>query len=354
MNVAFFTYPAAFQNVGGGEVLLLKMKEYLERRGVTVDLFDIWKGRIERYDLLHVFGSVKDCLGLMQVANRRSVKVAITPLLWSDIRRAIFTEGSIKTKGEFVARHLAKVLFPAFPSSRRKMLLSSDLIFPNSEIEKKQIARLFAVPEEKMSVVYNGVDERFLNADAELFRQRFGAKPFVLSVGRIEPRKNQLNLIRAVKRLGGMRLVLIGSPVSEYPEYDVQCRREGEGFTTFVPTIPHDDPLLESAYAACSLFVLQGWFETPGLVALEAALAGATVIVTRGGSTVEYFADMADYLDPASPVQMSELIRRNLDSVSSERKNELKMRILDRYTWDRAAEKTLQAYQTCVTSPTEK
>ena len=83
MKVAFLTYPAAFQNIGGGEILLLKLKEYLEKEGVQADLFDIWKSKIENYDFIHVFGSVKDCLGLVRVANERKVKVAITPLLWS-------------------------------------------------------------------------------------------------------------------------------------------------------------------------------------------------------------------------------------------------------------------------------
>ncbi len=131
MKVAFYTYPSAFQNVGGGEILLLKVREYLQKAGVTVDLFDSWSARIEDYDVLHVFGSVKDCLGLVRVAKSRGVKVVITPLWWSDWRRAFFIEGSLKTRADFVLRHTTKLLFPAFPSARRELLLASDLIFPN-------------------------------------------------------------------------------------------------------------------------------------------------------------------------------------------------------------------------------
>ncbi len=342
MKVAFYTYPSAFQNVGGGEILLLKMKEYLEKEGAQVDLFDPWHARIENYDVLQVFGSVKDCLGLVRVANTRRVKVAITPLWWSDFRRAIFTEGSLATKMGLVLRHGAKLVCPFIPSSRRNLLLASDLIFPNSEMEKKQIARLFAVPSRKMRVLYNGVDPSFSNADPALFRRAHGRNPFVLGVGRIEPRKNQLNLIRAMKKIRGLRLVLIGSAVSGYEAYFQQCQEEGKSFTLFIPTLGHAEALLKSAYAACELFVLQGWFETPGLAALEAALAGARVLVTSGGSTREYFKDLVDYLDPSSVSQMRQKIIKNLTLPKNDR---LKERVLQNFTWASIAKKTIGFYQ---------
>ena len=191
MKVAFFTYPSAFQNIGGGEIVLTKLREYLQKAGLEAHLFDSWNSRIEDYDWLHVFGSVKDCLGLVRVANARHVRVAVSPVLWSD---------PAMNARSFV-RHAVKVVFPAFPSARRELLLRADVLFPNSEMEKNQIARLFAVPREKMRVIYNGVDRHFAEAEPSLYRSRYGSAPFVLSVGRIEPRKNQLHLIRAVKRL---------------------------------------------------------------------------------------------------------------------------------------------------------
>ena len=347
MKIAFLTYPAAFQNIGGGEILLLKVKEYLEKEGVTVDLFDSWHSRVEDYDFIHVFGSVKDCLGLIRVANARKVKTAITPLLWSDWRRALHTDGSMKLKTDLLLRHLAKVVFPAFPSSRRELLLRSDLIFPNSETEKKQNARFFAVSADKMRVVPNGVDRDFLDADPCLFQEKYSKEPFILGVGRIEPRKNQLNLIKAVKGIPGKKLILIGSLVTGYEAYYADCRKEGEGFTTFLPTIKHEDPLLKSAYAACELFVLQGWFETPGLVAMEAALAGARVIATSGGSTKDYFLNYADYIDPSDPKDIREKIVRN---ISKEKNDTLKKHILKNFTWEIVAKQYKHFYEEALKS----
>jgi glycosyltransferase involved in cell wall biosynthesis len=341
MKVAFFTYPSAFQNVGGGEIQLLKTREYLEKRGVQVDLFDPWKGKVEEYDILHIFGSVKDCLPLAGVAKTRGVKVATSPVLWSNWRRAFHEEGSVRTKAGLVARHLTKVLFPAFPSSRRKLLAASDMLFPNSEAEKKLIMRLFSIPASKIRPVPNGVDASFAQADASQFRAQHGSEPFVLCVGRIEPRKNQLNLIRAL-RGEKRRLVLIGSPVSGSERYFESCRREGEGFTTFIKTIWHGDGMLASAYAACDLFVLPGWFETPGLAALEASLAGARVVVTQEGSTREYFEDKAFYLDPASVADIRRKVRSALESP---RRASLKQHVLENFTWEHVADKYIGLYR---------
>ena len=347
MKVAFFTYPSAFQNVGGGEIQLLKTKEYLEKAGATVDFFDTWRHKVESYELLHIFGSVKDCLGLAQTAKSRDVAVAVSPVFWSDFQRAFFTEGSLPEKATLALRHLTKLVWPSFPSSRRKLLEAADVVLPNSEMERRQLSRLFALPLEKIKVVYNAVDGSFALAKPDLFISRHGAAPFILSIGRIEPRKNQLNLIRADKGIPGKRLVLIGSSVSGYEAYDAQCRQEGKDFTVFLPTLPHEDPFLASAYAACEIFVLPGWFETPGLAALEAALAGSRLVVTRGGSTEEYFNKHVEYVNPAD---VGDIRTKITEALKRPRSETVKRFVQENFTWQRTAEETLKAYQSILSS----
>lgn len=347
LKVLYVSYPASFQNIGGGEILLLKMKEYVERQGVQVKLFDMWTDRVEQYDLIHVFGSVKDCLGLIHVANARKVPVAITPLFWSSWKRAFGSYGSAREKIEFFLRHAIKVALPRFPSARRAMMLSSQVVFPNSIMEEDQIHQLFAIPREIMTVVYNGVDPRFASAKPDLWRAKHGTGDFILTVGRIEPRKNQLNLIRAVGGLQGVKLVVIGNPVTGFEAYDAECRKAGEGFTTFVPGMAHENPLLESAYAAARLYALPAWFETPGLVAMEAALAGAHVAATEGGSTREYFGNRVEYFDPGD----IESIRRGIrGALQRNDQSVLRQHILENFTWDKVAADTVKAYRACVKS----
>ncbi|HPS19551.1 MAG TPA: glycosyltransferase [Candidatus Omnitrophota bacterium] len=341
MRVAFFVYPSAFQNKGGGEIVLEKHEEYLLKKNIDIKRFDMWNDKIQDFDILHVFGSVKDCLPLMQVAKARGVKVVLESIFWSDFRRAFFEDGSAKDKMEKIVRHFIKVAFPFFPSGRKKMFEVADMIVPNSINEGKQIARLFNVPISKMFVVPNGVDSKFAYATADMFERQYGMKDFVLSVGRIEPRKNQLNLIKAVKGLD-KELAIIGAPVSGYEWYYESCLKEASGNVKFLGAMSHESDMLTSAYAACDIFVLQGWFETPGLAAMEAALAGAKVIATLGGSTKEYFSNKVFYLDPSSPSD----IRRKIGlAVSTNKSPELRNYMMNNYTWEKVVDKMIEGYR---------
>lgn len=346
LKVAFFSYPSSFQNIGGGEIVLLKMHEYLNKAGCSVKLFDMWNDRIEDFDVLHVFGTVKDCLGLISVAKSRGVTVVITPIIWSSFKRAFHTFGSPKEKAELFIRHAVKVILPFFPSSRRKMLLMSDLILPNADSEKQIISRLFAIPQARMKTVPNGVDLSFAGGSAELFREKFGVSGFILSIGRIEPRKNQLKLIRAVKGLN-KKLVLIGNPVSGFESYAEKCRKEGEGFTVFIPAFSHDDILLKSAYKAAEVYVLPGWFETPGLVAMEAALAGAKLAVTAEGSTRDYFGNNAVYFDPSSEASIRDAVSAAV-LITDEQVRSLKEKMKRECLWESVAAQTIRSYEEAV------
>ena len=346
MRIAFYSYPAAFQNPGGGEVQLLKTKEYLEKLGVEVKFFDQWNDKFEDFDILHVFGSVKDCVGLMQTARNKGVKVALSSIFWSSFKRALNEGGSSKKKTELFLRHLMKLLIPVLPTGRRKTMVLSDIIFPNGESEKKQLIRLFGIESGKIKPVPNGIDERFLDAIPDEFVLEHGLKDFVLAVGRIEPRKNQLNLIKALKETD-RKLVIVGDPVSEYKNYYEECKKNSGENVIFLGGIDHEEELLSSAYAACSVFVAPGWFETPGLAALEAAAAKASIAITKYGCTEEYFQGEVSYFDPSNITQIKHAVLE-ADSRTDEDKNILKQRISEKYTWNNVAKETLSGYEEVV------
>lgn len=340
IRVAFFVYPSAFQNIGGGEILLLKTKEYLEKKGVYCKLFDTWNDKLDDFDILHVVGCVKYCLGLMETAKNKGIKIVLDPVFFSTFQRALHEHGGPKRKLASCARHLTKALFPFFPSDRRKMMVLADAVIPNSYVEQKQLERLFWIDKRKMHIVPNCVDASFGEGDAGLFKTKYKLDNFILSVGRIEPRKNQLNLIRALKGFS-MPLVIIGSPVSDYMEYYEDCKKEGSDNAIFIDRIDHDDPMLKSAYMACSCFVSQGWFETPGLSALEAGLSGARIASTDKGCTKEYFKDYVEYFDPSNARDIRSAIEITL---CGDRGAGFRDYIKNNLLWDVAAKKNIEVY----------
>lgn len=340
LRIAFYVYPTAFQNPGGGEVQLLKTKEYLEKKGVHVKLLDIWKDKLADFHVLHTFGSVKDALPMMVEAKRAGIKNVLSTICWYNWQSAWEIYPDLKNRFLSVTRHAVKVALPFLPSPRKKMIQIADALLPNSQSEALQLSRFFCADPAKIKVVPNAVDGGFETASPEPFLRKYGLKDFALIVGRIEPRKNQLNLVRALKGTG-IPVVIIGDHVSQYKNYYDACRQSADSNFHFLGRLPHDSELLRSAYAACNTFVLPTWLETPGLAALEAGLAGAKIVITREGATREYFGSYASYVNPQS---LSDIREKTKEMFAKPKNPALQQHILKNYTWDQTADKTLAAY----------
>jgi hypothetical protein len=136
-------------------------------------------------------------------------------------------------------------------------------------------------------------------------------------------------------------VVVVGQPNPE--EYRELCRRYADENVRFIDALPKEE--LASAYAAAKVHALPGWFETPGLSTLEAAAAGCNVVSTDRGLAREYLEDMAWYCDPRSLESIREAVLAAYKAPRGERLGE---HVRERYTWERAAERTLEGYRLAV------
>lgn len=99
--------------------------------------------------------------------------------------------------------------------------------------------------------------------------------------------------------------------------------------------------MLASAYGSCDTFVLPSQFETPGIAALEAGLAGAKIVITPFGGTKEYFKDMVEYPDPYSVESIKNSIEKSLNKSKDDN---LRNHIKNNFLWSKIAEKTSEVY----------
>jgi len=338
MKVTFFTSPAGFSRLGGAEIQMLKTKEYLNcSEDCSVSFFDIFNDKIGQYDIFHNFTVKLDCLPLYILAKNAGVKLALSPIYWPT--------------PSFTLQNLAKKLVIHLPVFRkwypiRDFFDLADIVLPNSKMEQELIARRFKIHSRKSCVIPNGVDKVFYKANPRLFIEKYGLEDFVLFVGRIEPRKNVLRLLKVFKTLE-MPLVLIGDSLET--EYSISCNDliKSRKNIHYLGFIPHNSALLRSAYAAAKVFVLPSMCETPGLSALEAGLAGCNIVITNNGSPVEYFKDYAWYVNPNS---IGDIKTKILEAYSAAKDQKLRERILKNYTWEHVAEETLNAYKRVLAS----
>lgn len=318
MRILFNTYPVAFFYPGGGEIQLLKTKEGIEKKGIEVKLFNTWKPQLKKVDLVHYFSIMGDSVNFCSYVKKIGLPLVISPIIWLGRDKETYPLAGMKALFDLC-----------------------DLILPNSVMELEKFSRFFKIPKEKFFVVRNGVDPSFSSRIPEnLFREKFGIKnEFLLNVANIERRKNQLSLIRAIKKMG-LDLILFGNIRDE--SYFNKCMSEGKGFIKYLGYINHDSDTLKSAYRACKLFVLPSLLETPGLAALEAAAAGAKIVITEIGSTKEYFGNMATYVDP---YDINDIHKTILRALRNKKNQGLSKYIIENFNWEKTGEQTIEAYQ---------
>jgi glycosyltransferase involved in cell wall biosynthesis len=213
----------------------------------------------------------------------------------------------------------------------------SSVLLPNSESEMARIRRDFPETVKAPSaVVPIAVDPTLFNPDFSAPAKEFNE--CILSVGRIERRKCQLQLVRALKGTG-LRLVLIGKPGPNQIAYFEQIKREIDDSVTILDHVEHSS--LGQYYATCKVHALVSWMETAGMSSLEAAAMGANIVITDKGDTRDYFGDLAYYCSPDSVASIREALLR---AHSAPRSTLLQERVLNNYTWAHAAEGTFAAY----------
>ena len=195
----------------------------------------------------------------------------------------------------------------------------ADRILTVSEASKKDILRFFTVDPDKVSVIYNAIDERFLAPPDEermdQVRQRYQLDhPFLLYVGNIKPHKNIERLIDAFGRarasgLDDLRLIIIGDEISKYPPLRQAVHRHRlDKHVRFLGFQPYDT--LAAFYRLARAFVFPSLYEGFGLPPLEAMACGTPVVTSNVSSLPEIAGGAAILVDPYDPQSIAEGIKR--------------------------------------------
>jgi len=188
-------------------------------------------------------------------------------------------------------------LFPLKIRLRTRIFFSlairrAAMVLAVSDYTRGEIMRRFRLPSGKLRVVRNGP-----SFPPATYRQSSpGPKGrYIMTVGRIEPRKNIALLVDAFRKAGvpGVRLVIVGAFDPDFP----QVRIEGERVE--VRSGVSDDELIE-LYRGASLFVYPSEAEGFGMPLLDAILFGLPVISSDRTSLPEVGGDLAAYFDPTA------------------------------------------------------
>ncbi len=180
-----------------------------------------------------------------------------------------------------------------------------------------------------------------------MFRAETGLSDFILCVGRFEWRKNQLLLLKAMEE-SDLPIVFLGGGVTYQPEYLEICRAfRRKGKTVFMDRISPE--MLSSAYGAARIHALPSWYELPGLVSLESALAGRNCVGSELGTLRDYLGDLAYYCDPGN---VEDIYNAVMGAYYAPVREDLS-RCAASYTWSESAAKLLKIYQQVLRNRTD-
>lgn len=219
-----------------------------------------------------------------------------------------------------------------------------------SQFTKQRIVERLGVRPDRITVIPNGVDERFAPRTPEQIqavRRSLGisAPAYVLCVGSLEPRKNLRRLLRAWARVQPLlgtevELVVAGAKGSSrvFESVRLDPLPAQVHFTDYV-----SDEQLPSLYCGALALVYPSLYEGFGLPPLEAMACGTPVVTSNGTSIPEVAADAAVLVDPEDVDSIAEGILRVVSS-STLRDNlrRLGLQRASRATWESTAQQTLQ------------
>lgn len=243
----------------------------------------------------------------------------------------------------------------------RYALNHASRILAVSKFSKRDVAHLFHVPEKKIEVVYNAIDDRFrmgptTAADREIIAERYQVHyPFILYAGRISPHKNVARIIEAFSALktdlakeckfDDLKLIIIGDEVSKHPDLRRAVIKSGVHYDVrFLGFVPID--VLRIFYDTAKVFIFPSLYEGFGLPPLEAMAHGTPVVASNTSSLPEVVGKAAVLVNPENVFEISRAIHRVLTDQPLREKMKIAGREqAQKFSWESSVRRMIEVYQ---------
>lgn len=224
----------------------------------------------------------------------------------------------------------------------------ADHIIAVSKQTKADIMEFFSIPEEKITVVYQGCNQVFQkkSKDSEVIKNKYNLpNKYLLCVGSIEERKNLLTLLKTMKSLPSHHLLVIGTG-KKYKRDCIKFVQENKMKERihFLEGISLTD--MAAIYQSAEIMIYPSVFEGFGIPIIEALFSKTPVITTNGGCFNESGGPSSYYINPLESDSIAEAIKH----IQSD--NELKNKMINdgfkyaqNFTDDKIAKKLMTLYQ---------
>jgi glycosyltransferase involved in cell wall biosynthesis len=243
----------------------------------------------------------------------------------------------------------------------KRVLRGAARIFAVSNFTRTEIEKLFEIPPDRIEVVYNAIDERFLRghaspSDRDLIAKRYQVTyPFLLYAGRVSAHKNVVRMIEAFSALKtalekdeaypDLKLIIIGDDLSGNPDLRRTVVRSGvQNDVRFLGFVPIE--VLRIFYDEAKVFVFPSLYEGFGLPPLEAMVHGTPVVTSNVSSLPEVVGNAAVLVNPENVFEIMRALHRVLmDQPLRCRMKERGYQQAAKFSWEKSVRRILDAYR---------
>lgn len=233
-----------------------------------------------------------------------------------------------------------------------KSLISAARVITISRNTKKEIVDKYKYPQDKIAIITPAVDQKVFKPLAKekvemVLRKYKINKPYILSVGTIEPRKNLVGVLDAFEKLpaeikNSYALVLTGGKGWLDDEINQKYNELAKNYSVIKTGYVENDEL-PALYSGASVFVFPSFYEGFGIPPLEAMACGTPVITSNNSSLPEVAGDAAIMIDADNTSVLTKEIVRVLEN--SKLASELSGKGIAQakgFSWDQSAKELLQ------------
>lgn len=239
----------------------------------------------------------------------------------------------------------------AYYSGIHTSVCNAEVVICPSRATAEDLLDMTGVPSDRIWVIPEAADPRYHPATLPSYSDTSDARPYILTVGTIEPRKNIKILVEAVARIPAARrplVKIVGTKASGYSEIARLVVSRGlDDDIAFMGRIGTEEivALYQNAIASTYISLYEGF----GLPVLEAMASGCPVVASCVSSIPEVVGDAAILVDPNDADAVAAALERLIDD--AEYRADLRTRGLARaatFTWEAAARQTIDAFTAAI------
>jgi len=321
-------------------------------------------GNFQAVELTAPDNTVKGCVEFRAIVRRLGCDVAHIPhLFWMPRGLAcpyVLTVHDL-LEHMYGSRNFSSLRRSLHFYLTRRVLHGAARVMAVSQFTKSEIEKLLAIPDARIEVVYNAIDERFLHghateADRQLIAERYQVNyPFLLYAGAIRPHKNVVRIIEAFsalkselakeRRFADLKLIIIGDDLSNNPRLRRTVVSGGvQNDVRFLGFVPIE--VLRIFYDVAKIFVFPSLYEGFGLPPLEAMAHGTPVVTSNTSSLPEVVGNAALMVNPENVFEIRRALQQALlDPEVRDRMKRVGYEQAQRFSWESSVARILEIYR---------